>query len=163
MNLFASATMRLLIAISAFPRLLARLKLPMQLPSILAMVFSENANFAEQVEKSGFIFVGPRAESIRQMGDKYQRLKRCEIRYSLCTRIRWPDWHSDAESLAIAKNRLPHLSSIWCGGVVNARSTHRITLTKCYCDDSTEARSAFNNEWCTWKYLENPRHIEIKS
>ena len=31
---------------------------------------SENADFAEQVEKSGFIFVGPTAETIRQMGDK---------------------------------------------------------------------------------------------
>src|SRR5580704_320796 len=31
---------------------------------------SENADFAEQVEKSGFIFIGPRAETIREMGDK---------------------------------------------------------------------------------------------
>src|SRR4051812_12685985 len=31
---------------------------------------SENADFAEQVEKSGFIFIGPKAETIRQMGDK---------------------------------------------------------------------------------------------
>src|SRR4029077_2780696 len=31
---------------------------------------SENADFAEQVEKSGFIFIGPRPDSIRQMGDK---------------------------------------------------------------------------------------------
>src|SRR5436189_2688760 len=31
---------------------------------------SENASFAEQVEKSGFIFIGPRPDSIRQMGDK---------------------------------------------------------------------------------------------
>ncbi|MEZ6857082.1 biotin carboxylase N-terminal domain-containing protein [Escherichia coli] len=31
---------------------------------------SENANFAEQVERSGFIFIGPKAETIRLMGDK---------------------------------------------------------------------------------------------
>src|SRR6185503_8495179 len=31
---------------------------------------AENASFAEQVEKSGFIFIGPRPDSIRQMGDK---------------------------------------------------------------------------------------------
>ena len=31
---------------------------------------SENADFAEQVENSGFIFIGPRAETIRTMGDK---------------------------------------------------------------------------------------------
>lgn len=31
---------------------------------------SENADFAEQVEKSGFVFIGPRADTIRLMGDK---------------------------------------------------------------------------------------------
>ncbi len=31
---------------------------------------SENANFAEQVERSGFIFIGPKADTIRLMGDK---------------------------------------------------------------------------------------------
>src|SRR3990167_1850358 len=36
---------------------------------------SENADFAEQVEKSGFIFIGPHPETIRQMGDKIAAIK----------------------------------------------------------------------------------------
>jgi acetyl-CoA carboxylase biotin carboxylase subunit len=36
---------------------------------------SENADFAERVEKSGFIFIGPRAETIRKMGDKVSAIK----------------------------------------------------------------------------------------
>ena len=36
---------------------------------------SENADFAEQVEKSGFIFIGPHSETIRQMGDKVTAIK----------------------------------------------------------------------------------------
>src|SRR5271165_4667587 len=36
---------------------------------------SENADFAERVEKSGFIFIGPKAETIRLMGDKVSAIK----------------------------------------------------------------------------------------
>src|SRR5215468_5714337 len=36
---------------------------------------AENAEFAEQVEKSGFIFIGPTADTIRQMGDKIAAIK----------------------------------------------------------------------------------------
>src|SRR5678815_1155758 len=40
---------------------------------------SENADFAERVEKSGFIFVGPKAETIRMMGDKVSALSLIHI------------------------------------------------------------------------------------
>ena len=40
---------------------------------------SENANFAEQVERSGFTFIGPRAETIRLMGDKVSAIEAMKI------------------------------------------------------------------------------------
>lgn len=54
---------------------------------------SENADFAEQVEKSGFIFVGPKAETIRLMGDKVSAIEAMKkSRRAVCTWFRWPDW-----------------------------------------------------------------------
>ena len=42
---------------------------------------SENADFAERVEQSGFIFIGPRAETIRMMGDKVEAIRAMKSRY----------------------------------------------------------------------------------
>ena len=46
---------------------------------------SENADFAEQVERSGFIFIGPTADVIRLMGDKVSALKHEKSGRALCT------------------------------------------------------------------------------
>ena len=43
---------------------------------------SENANFAEQVERSGFIFIGPKADTIRLMGDKVSAITAMKSRCS---------------------------------------------------------------------------------
>jgi acetyl-CoA carboxylase biotin carboxylase subunit len=48
----------------------ALLKSPARWLFTRVTAFSENANFAEQVERSGFIFIGPKADTIRLMGDK---------------------------------------------------------------------------------------------
>lgn len=52
---------------------------------------SENADFAEQVERSGFTFIGPTADVIRLMGDKVSAIKAMKkSRRALCTRFGWP-------------------------------------------------------------------------
>ena len=51
---------------------------------------SENADFAEQVERSGFIFIGPKAETIRLMGDKVSAINAMKKAGVPCVRLRRP-------------------------------------------------------------------------
>ncbi|PID46813.1 MAG: acetyl-CoA carboxylase biotin carboxylase subunit [Proteobacteria bacterium] len=128
---------------------------------------SENADFAERVEESGFIFVGPRAETIRLMGDKISA-KEAMIRTNVpCvpgSDGAIPD--SDREALAMAEHiGYPVIIKAAGGGggrgmrVVNSATelVESITLTK------TEARGAFGNDVLYMeKYLQTPRHIEFQ-
>lgn len=128
---------------------------------------SENADFAEQVEKSGFIFVGPHAETIRQMGDKVTAIKLMkQIGVPCVPGSGDPIDDNDAHTLALAKDiGYPVIIKAAGGGggrgmrVVHTEShlLNAITLTK------SEAKAAFNNDKVYLeKYLQNPRHIEIQ-
>lgn len=55
---------------------------------ILDTVLSENADFAEQVERSGFTFIGPTADVIRLMGDKVSAIKAMKKQACLVYRVR---------------------------------------------------------------------------
>lgn len=128
---------------------------------------SENADFADQVEKSGFIFIGPRAESIRLMGDKVSAIDAMRKAGVPC--VPGSDGPVDgdvARNKAIAK-RIGYpviIKAAGGGGGRGMRVVHSedelessIALTK------TEAQAAFNNDVVYMeKYLENPRHIEIQ-
>ncbi|HEU5282040.1 MAG TPA: acetyl-CoA carboxylase biotin carboxylase subunit [Gammaproteobacteria bacterium] len=128
---------------------------------------SENADFAEQVEKSGFIFVGPHAETIRQMGDKVTAIKLMkQIGVPCVPGSGDPIDDNDAHTLSLAKDiGYPVIIKAAGGGggrgmrVVHTEShlLNAITLTK------SEAKAAFNNDKVYLeKYLQNPRHIEIQ-
>lgn len=128
---------------------------------------SENADFAERVEKSGFVFIGPRPESIRTMGDKVsakQAMIAAGVPVVPGSEDALPD--DPAEIARIAKEvGYPVIIKAAGGGggrgmrvVYDADSLQNaVAMTR------TEAGVAFNNpEVYLEKYLENPRHIEIQ-
>lgn len=128
---------------------------------------SENADFAERVEKSGFIFVGPRPETIRLMGDKVSAIHAMHTAGVPC--VPGSDGPLDEDkkrSLKLAREiGYPVIIKASGGGggrgmrVVHAEATliNAIALTR------AEAMAAFGNPMVYMeKYLENPRHVEFQ-
>ncbi len=128
---------------------------------------SENADFAERVEQSGFVFIGPRPESIRTMGDKVQAIK-AMVAAGVPTVPGSNGALTDDPELNIKLGRdigYPVIIKASGGGggrgmrVVRSEASlvSAISLTK------TEAGATFgNDEVYMEKYLETPRHIEIQ-
>src|ERR1700722_7823197 len=128
---------------------------------------AENADFAEQVEKSGFIFIGPRPDTIRQMGDKISAINTMKKLNIPCVPgSSEPIGDDDSESIRMARDiGYPIIIKASGGGggrgmrVVHTEShlLNAIAMTR------TEARAAFNNDKVYMeKYLQTPRHIEIQ-
>ena len=128
---------------------------------------SENADFAEQVEQSGFIFVGPTAESIRSMGDKVTAKEAMRAAKVPCVPGSEGALNDDADEnkRLAAEIGYPVIIKAAGGGggrgmrVVHteAHLPHAIEMTQ------SEAKAAFGNaEVYMEKYLEKPRHIEIQ-
>jgi acetyl-CoA carboxylase, biotin carboxylase subunit len=128
---------------------------------------SENADFAERVERSGFIFIGPRPETIRLMGDKVSAIAAMQAAGVPC--VPGSDGPLDdnkKRTLALAREiGYPVIIKASGGGggrgmrVVHSEATllNAISLTQ------AEAAAAFNNDMVYMeKYLENPRHIEFQ-
>ncbi len=128
---------------------------------------SENADFAERVEQSGFIFIGPRPETIRLMGDKISAIKAMRAAGIPCVPGSGKPLTEDmAENIRIARDiGYPVIIKASGGGggrgmrVVHAEAALKaaIQLTK------TEALAAFQNDAVYMeKFLEHPRHIEFQ-
>ncbi len=128
---------------------------------------SENADFAERVESSGFVFIGPRPKTIRLMGDKVSAKAAMKAAGVPCvpgSDGALPD--DPKEILRIAKSvGYPVIIKAAGGGggrgmrVVNTEAAlpNAVALTR------SEAQSFFNNpEVYLERYLENPRHVEIQ-
>lgn len=128
---------------------------------------AENADFAEQVENSGFAFIGPKAESIRVMGDKVSAIAAMKKAGVPCVPgSNGPLSKVDKENLAMAnKIGFPVLIKAAAGGGGRGMRVVRKEedLIKFISTTKAEARSAFGSDVVYMeKFLENPRHIEIQ-
>ena len=128
---------------------------------------SENADFADRVESSGFIFIGPPASAIRLMGDKVSAIQAMKAAGVPCVPgSDGPLGEDPDENMRIAREiGYPIIIKASGGGggrgmrVVHAEASliAAITVTK------AEARAAFSNDVVYMeKYLEHPRHVEFQ-
>lgn len=128
---------------------------------------AENADFAERVEESGFVFVGPKAETIRLMGDKVSAIQAMQATGIPCVPgSNGPLGDDDDENIKIAGDICyPVIIKAAGGGggkgmrVVHTESAllNAIDLTR------AEAHAAFHNDVVYMeKFLEKPRHVEFQ-
>ncbi|MGB4467405.1 MAG: acetyl-CoA carboxylase biotin carboxylase subunit [Azovibrio sp.] len=128
---------------------------------------SENADFAERVESSGFVFIGPRAETIRLMGDKVSAkdcMKAAEVPCVPGSDGALPDDPKEVTRIARAVGYPVIIKAAGGGGGRGMRVVHtEAALLNAVQMTKAEAQNAFGNPVVYLeKYLENPRHVEIQ-
>ena len=128
---------------------------------------SENADFAERVEKSGFVFIGPRPESIRTMGDKVMA-KQAMIKAGVpCVPGSEGALPDDSKEIIQTARKVGYpviIKAAGGGGGRGMRVVHtEAALLNAVSTTKSEAGTVFGNpEVYMEKFLENPRHIEIQ-
>ena len=128
---------------------------------------SENADFAERVEKSGFVFIGPRADTIRLMGDKVsakQAMIKAGVPCVPGSEGALPDDPKEIVKIARTIGYPVIIKAAGGGGGRGMRVVHtEAALVNAVTMTRTEAGAAFGNSAVYMeKFLENPRHIEIQ-
>ena len=128
---------------------------------------SENADFAEQVEKSGFIFIGPRAETIRLMGSKIAAREAMQKSGVPCVPGSDGPLGDEVDEITRVAREIGYpviIKASGGGGGRGMRVVHReaglknaVSLTR------AEAATAFGDDTVYMeKFLGHPRHIEIQ-
>ncbi|MEG0279158.1 MAG: acetyl-CoA carboxylase biotin carboxylase subunit [Morganella sp. (in: enterobacteria)] len=128
---------------------------------------SENADFAEQVERSGFVFIGPKADTIRLMGDKVSAIHAMKETGVPCVPGSDGPLSDDMPLNHTIANRIGYPVIIKASGGGGGRGMRVVRndadLEESIAMTKAEAKAAFNNDVVYMeKFLENPRHVEIQ-
>ena len=129
-------------------------------------LLSENPDFVDACDAAGIVFIGPKAKTMRQLGDKASARRvamEADVPVVPATEV-LPDDMDEIRRMADEVGYPFMLKASWGGGGRGMRVVHSdaalsnaITLTK------AEAGAAFGNDTVYMeKYLENPRHIEVQ-
>jgi len=128
---------------------------------------AENADFAERVEKSGFVFIGPRAETIRLMGDKIsakEAMKKAGVPCVPGSDGALPDNPIEIKKIAQKIGYPVIIKASGGGGGRGMRVVHtEAALLNSVAMTKNEAQVVFGNPIVYMeKFLESPRHIEFQ-
>ncbi len=128
---------------------------------------SENADFAEKVERSGFVFIGPRPETIRLMGDKVSAkvaMTKASVPCVPGSEGALPDDPKEIVRIARSVGYPVIVKAAGGGGGRGMRVVHtEAALLPAVALTRAEAQAAFGNSTLYMeRFLGNPRHIEIQ-
>lgn len=128
---------------------------------------AENADFAERVEESGFVFIGPRHDTIQLMGNKVSAINAMRAAGIPCIPGSNGALDNDDEKNAVLAKKIGFPVIIKAAGGGGGRGMRVVRteqeLLNSIAMTKTEAGAAFgNSEVYMEKFLENPRHIEIQ-
>ena len=128
---------------------------------------AESADFAEAVEKSGFVFIGPKAETINLMGDKVSAINAMKKAGVPCVPGSDGPLTDDMERNKSIAKRIGYPIIVKASGGGGGRGMRVVRneaeLVESIATTKAEAGAAFNNDVVYMeKFLENPRHVEIQ-
>jgi acetyl-CoA carboxylase biotin carboxylase subunit len=128
---------------------------------------SENATFAERVEGSGFVFIGPTADVIRMMGDKVEAIRAMKEAGVPCVPGSGGPLPEDEEECLRIGREIGYPVIIKAAGGGGGRGMRVVreegALISSIATTQAEAKAAFGNGMVYMeKFLENPRHVEIQ-
>ena len=128
---------------------------------------AENADFAEQVEKSGFVFIGPTADVIRVMGDKVAAIKAMKAAGVPTVPGSDGSLSNDPETLRSTALRIGYPVIIKAAAGGGGRGMRVVeneeALITAVSITQTEAAAAFGDGTVYMeKFLQNPRHVEVQ-